>query len=109
MYNHRNIDARSRALAAAVAEELRRQPALVEVAKKNVAAWMKTSSTGVRSTLVEWDHALQGSVEQVIELLTGEGERAVRLRQSNPFAGVLSSAQRTEILKRFADCDALSA
>lgn len=106
---HQNIDARSRALASAVADELRRQPDLADVARKNVAAWMKSSSSGVRSTLEEWDDALKGSTEQIIELLTGEGERAVRLRQSNPFAGVLSSKQRNEILNRFSERDALSA
>jgi len=109
MPNHRHIDARSRALAVAVADELRRKPALVDVAKKNIAAWRRTSSSRVQSTLEEWDNALKGSIEHVIELLTGEGERSVRLRQSNPFAGVLSSRQRTEILNRFSDRDALSA
>ena len=107
MTKHQKIDSRSRALAIAVADELRRQPVLVDVARKNIAAWMKTSSSGVRSTLEEWDDALKGSTEQVLELLTGEGERAVRLRQSNPFAGVLSSKQRTEILNRFLDRERL--
>ena len=109
MPNHRHIDARSRALAVAVADELRRKPALIDVAKKNIADWMRTSSSGVRTTLEEWDNVLEGSTEHVIELLTGEGERSVRLRQSNQFAGVLSSRQRTEILIRFSDRDALSA
>jgi len=109
MPNHRHIDARSRALASAVADQLRREPSLVDVAKKNVAAWMKSSSPGVRSTLEEWDIALNGSADDIIELLTGDGERAIRLRQSNPFAGVLPSRQRTEILNRFSDRDALSA
>jgi hypothetical protein len=109
MLNHRHIDARSRALAVAVADELRREPAMVDIAKRNVVAWMRNSSPGVRSTLEEWDIALNGSIDDIIELLTGEGERAVRLCQSNPFAGVLSSRQRTEILKRFSYRDALSA
>jgi hypothetical protein len=109
MPNHRLVDARSLARAVAVADKLRRQPELVDIAKKNVAAWMKTSSPGVRSALEEWDNALKGPTEHVVALLTGEGERAVRLRQSNPFAGVLPSRQRTEILSRFSDRDALSA
>ena len=109
MTDHRHIDARSRALAVAVAEELRRQPALVNVAKRNITAWMKNSSPGVLSTLEEWGVALSGSTDDIIELLTGEGERSVRMRQSNPFAGVLSSSQRTEILNRFSERDALSA
>ena len=109
MHNHRHIDARSHALAVAVADELRRQPALVDLARKNLALDENQFCRGVRSTLEEWDIALHGSTEHVIELLTGAGERSVRLRQSNPFAGVLSSRQRTEILNRFAHRDALSA
>ena len=108
MPNHRHIDARSRALAVAVADQLRREPALVDIAKRNFSTWMKSSSPSVRSTLEEWDIALHGSIDEVIELLTDEGERAVRLRQSNPFAGVLSSRHRTEILNRFSNRDALS-
>jgi|GEM_PF-5887301 len=34
MLNHRHIDARSRALAVAVAGELGREPAMVDIAKK---------------------------------------------------------------------------
>jgi hypothetical protein len=108
MLNHRHIDARSRALAIAVADQLRHQPELVDVAKRNIAAWMKGSSSGVRSALAEWDIALNGSIDEVIGLLTSEGENSVRLRQSNPFAGVLSSKQRTEILNRFLDHDTVS-
>ena len=108
MLNHRHIDARSRALAIAVADQLRHQPELVDVAKQNIAAWMKGSSSGVRSALAEWDIALNGSIDDVIELLTSEGGKSVRLRQSNPFAGVLSSKQRTEILNRFLDHDTVS-
>ena len=108
MLNHRHIDARSRALAIAVADQLRHQPELVDVAKRNIAAWMKGSSSGVRSALAEWDIALNGSIDEVIGLLTSEGAKSVRLRQSNPFAGVLSSRQRTEILNRFSDHDTVS-
>ena len=108
MLNHRHIDARSRALAIAVADQLRHQPELVDIAKRNIAAWMKENSSSIRSALAEWDIALNGSIDDVIELLTSEGEKAVRLRQSNPFAGVLSSSQRNEILNRFSDHDTVS-
>ena len=108
MPNHRHLDARSRALDIAVADQLRHQPELVDFAKRNIAAWMEGSSSGVRSALAEWDIALNGSIDDVIELLTSEGGKSVRLRQSNPFAGVLSSRQRTEILNRFSNHDAVS-
>ena len=101
MRSHQLIDERSRALACAVAEKVRLQPTLVDVAKKNIAVWLKTSSPSVRPILEEWVSVLGGPTAQVIELLLSDSARAVRMRQSNPFAGVLPSGERTEILKRF--------
>lgn len=103
MPSHQLIDERSRALGCAVAEQLRLQPALVEVAKQNIAAWLKSSSPSVRPVLEEWESVLGGSTAQVIELLSSDSPRAVRMRQSNPFAGVLPSGERTEILKRLSE------
>jgi len=40
-----------------------------------------------------------------LKLLTGTDERAIRLRQSNPFAGLLSQLERNEILLRFESYD----
>jgi hypothetical protein len=34
-------------------------------------------------------------------VLTGTDERATRLRQSSPFAGLLSVAERTAIIREF--------
>ena len=59
--------------------------------------------------MLEWEAVLQQPASQVVELLTGNGERAIRLRQSNPFAGVLSSRERAAILKEFAAYDEASA
>ena len=103
MRSHQLIDERSRALACAVAEKVRLQPTLVDVAKKNIAEWLKTSSPSVRPILEEWVSVLGGPTAQVIELLLSDSARAVRMRQSNPFAGVLPSGERTEILKRFSE------
>jgi hypothetical protein len=103
MQSHQLIDERSRALAFAVAEQVRLQPALVDVAKQNIAAWLKTSSPSVWPVLEEWQSVLGGSTAEVIEILLSDSARAVRMRQSNPFAGVLPSGERTEILKRFSE------
>jgi len=40
-------------------------------------------------------------IMRVLELLTDPGEEATRLRQSSPFAGVLSEAERRSALNRF--------
>ena len=106
MTDHRRIDERSLAFGRAVAARLAKDPSLVDRARANLARWIPTASPGVTADLAAWSAALDGPVERVIELLTSDDERATRLRQSNPFAGVLSPQERTAILKQFQTHDA---
>jgi len=109
MKSHASIDRRSLALGQAVAARLRDDPALIQRGRATLARWLTTCSPQVRPALLEWEAALQPPVSHVLELLTGTSERAVRLRQSNPFAGVLSPRERTAILKEHAAYDEASA
>jgi hypothetical protein len=43
--------------------------------------------------------ALDLGAESVLGLLTGEDEQSTRLRQSNPFAGVLTDRERNQRLR----------
>jgi hypothetical protein len=104
--DHRLIDERSLAFGRAIASKLAEHPELIDRARGTIGRWMATCSPAVRPALAEWQSALQGSREGVTALLTGTDERAARLRQSNPFAGVLSSKERTEILRQFNTHDA---
>ncbi len=101
MQDHRLIDERSLALAQAIAQRVRTNPALVEMARNNLDRWSRTCSPRAKATLQEWRDVLDGPIDGVIALLIGEDERAVRLRQSNPFAGALPQAVRNEILLRY--------
>ena len=102
MPDHRIIDERSLAFGRAIAARLADDPSLLARARANVARWMQTASPGVKPDLAAWSAALEGPLDGVIQLLTGNDERAARLRQSNPFAGVLSQQERLAILKQFA-------
>jgi hypothetical protein len=95
------IDERSLALAQAIAEQLRLDPGLVALARANLERWSKTCSPRGTSTLQEWSVILEGPLDAIIAVLCGADERAVRLRQSNPFAGALPQKVRNEILLRF--------
>src|SRR5262245_25002538 len=99
---HQRIDARSLAFGKAIAAKLEKQPELIELARENLRRWMTTVSPRTLPVLQEWITALDGPIDGVIALLTGEDERAIRLRQSNPFAGALSEEERNAILKQFA-------
>jgi len=105
MRDHRLIDERSLAFARAIADRLHRDPSLISFAIGNIKNWMNNSSLGVQRTLQEWLAILNGPIDGVFFILTGEDERSVRLRQSNPFAGLLPQQERNEILLRFEERD----
>lgn len=108
MKDHRLIDERSRAFGEAIAARLADHPAWIARAQRTVERWMATADPRVRPALMEWRAQLRGPVEGVVGLLTGRDERSTRLRQSNPFAGVLPIPERNEILRRFARHDSAS-
>ena len=101
MKDHRNIDERSLAFGRAIAARLPEHPELFAQARATAIRWITTGSPRASSDLREWLVALDGPPEGVIALLTGADERAVRLRQSNPFAGALPPREREAILKRY--------
>jgi hypothetical protein len=103
MISHRQIDQRSLAFGRAIAARLVAQPELIGHARANITRWLVTCSPGVERTLREWLAVLDGPLEGTIALLTTPDERATRLRQSNPFAGLLSNQERNQILRQFRD------
>ena len=105
---HLQIDQRSLAFGRVIAEKLRRDPSLVRVAKQNLDRWFLTCSPRAAPALTEWEQILGSSVDAVIETLTATDERSTRLRQSNPFAGVLTPRERNDLLRRFYSDEPLS-
>ncbi len=51
--------------------------------------------------LAEWGRILDLGVDAVFETLTSRSPRAIELRQSSPFAGVLPEATRRRVLDAF--------
>ena len=50
-----------------------------------------------------WDAVLEEGVEAVLDALTSSTEQAVALRRQSPFAGILSEAERRDVVTAFAD------
>ncbi len=101
--NHLENDQASLEMARAVADRLRRNPELLEIARANLARWSRQNAS-VGSLLrcyAEWEHILERPIDQICELLCSESDESQRLRQNSPFAGVLSPAQVWEIKSRF--------
>lgn len=109
MNDHQLIDRRSLAFDQLTARKIAANPALVDRARATLARWLPTCSPRVRPVLLEWQAVLDGPRADLLALLVATDERAIRLRQSSPFAGILSVAERTAILKEFSQHDPASA
>ena len=101
MKDHRLIDERSLALHRLVAEKLRADSTLLDLAGANLDRWEAGASPRLRPVLAEWRALLGAPLDELLAVLTGEDERATRLRQSSPFAGALTSGERFAILREF--------
>jgi hypothetical protein len=100
MRSHQWIEQRSLALHEAVAARLEADPGLLKVARANLERWLGRAP---RPDLIEWRQLLDAApMPQLLALLRSPGDHAVQLRQSSPFAGVLSPEERQAILDRYA-------
>jgi hypothetical protein len=100
--DHARLDERSLALHRLVAEKISADPALLDKARANVRRWQAASGEPSLA-LSEWEHILDAApVDEVVALLIERSERATRLRQSSPFAGILTEAERRTIYESYA-------
>jgi DNA-binding transcriptional ArsR family regulator len=96
--SHADHDARARALGAAIAERLKRDPTLVSRAADYVSQRLLTASSREHHALTEWAIVLETmSPARLRNFLCDPGPRATRLRQSLPFVGVLSVEERAAL------------
>jgi hypothetical protein len=83
----------------AIAEKIRRQPALLQTAKDNLRRWLAAEPGATPSEARrEWQLILDsGDVAEIIRVMTDPSEEGHRRRQSTPFAGLLSPEERRAI------------
>lgn len=101
MKSHLLIDERSLAFDRLIAAKLRSDPALLDKARSNLTRWLQTSDDRSTPDLLEWRRLLDGSFAEVLALLESTDERATRLRQSSPFCGILTPAERLAIIREY--------
>lgn len=82
-----------------IAERIKADPSLIELARSNIARWK--GRRGTTSAYSEWDEILAAGTERVLRVITGEGQESARLRSSTPFTGILSEDERREIFDRW--------
>lgn len=101
MKTHHEIDRRSLLLHRIVSGKLLRDPALIERSRATVSRWR--SSNPDAPALREWEDLLaRMNVHDLVSFLRSRNERATRLRQSSPFVGILTEAERTSVMQKYA-------
>jgi hypothetical protein len=101
LLKHRLAEARSLAMHCLVAQKIAAEPRLLDVARRNLAAWAARYGDSVPRALEEWRAVLGRPWPEIAALITDPGEPATRMRQSSPFAGVLTASERRRVYEAF--------
>jgi hypothetical protein len=97
--DHADHDKGALALARAIGNRIVRDPTLIERAQKYVDEYLSSAPPGERKEMEEWAAILESMPpSRMQKFLVDKGERATRLRQSLPFLGALTPAERTTLL-----------
>jgi hypothetical protein len=93
---HRLAEERSVAYHGLIAERLREQPEILEMARRRVETWL-ASGNSVPFYARQWARILAGDLSSIMAFLVERSELADELRQSSPFAGALRPRERWRI------------
>jgi hypothetical protein len=104
MSGHPVIERQVAALHRAIAELIRAGDALpVRRALDNLERWRAAFGGELPYAYQEWEQVLRlADIAQIVSILIGDNEDAVRRRSSSPFTGILSPRERLEIMRRAA-------
>ena len=83
------------------ASRLRRNPGVLRLARWNLRRWAAADGRNVRPVFQEW-HAIlyRLNAREIADFLGSDTPMARRLRQSSPFAGSLTQAERRSIRRQ---------
>jgi hypothetical protein len=98
--DHSRVDERSLAMHRLIAAKVQADPALLDKARENVCRW-RANEGSPKPALAEWEQILSGPINRVAQFLAERSERATRLRQSSPFAGILTDVERRAIYESY--------
>lgn len=96
--SHRLLEARSLAMHAVIAEKIERDSQLLDVPRNNLKRWKaRWDENEAPAWYDEWRGIMNRPWPEIAAIITELSEEGARLRQSSPFAGVLSAAERKRI------------
>ncbi len=71
-------------------------------ARRTLARWMRNEAFDQteRRALCEWERILEGGdPDEIVAAITQDSDRGQQLRQSSPFAGLLSDEERAVLMR----------
>lgn len=101
--SHQFLDELALAYHKAIALRLLASPEeIIELARENLNRWIQVhEGTGTVYALKEWQTLIETkTIPELVAIITEDSDEGQRLRQSTPFAGVLSDQERKEIMNR---------
>ena len=99
--DHRILDARSLAMHCRIARKIDQNTELLDRARRNLRRWGEAASGPLPEYIKEWLEILDQPWPEIAVFITSFSDDAVRLRQSSPFAGVLTPTERKQIYDAF--------
>ena len=102
-FSHARIDRINAGYDRRIAARLRRDGRLLRAARENLKRWMIRDGRTVRPVFDEWSRILTRLTRvEIADFLKSETPLARRLRQSSPFAGLLTGHQPRNTRQRHA-------
>lgn len=99
--DHSRLEARSLAMHGIIAQRLRANPQLIAKASENLRRWASHAGEHPPAYLAEWQTLLEQPLPVVLAFITSTSATAIRLRQSTPFAGILTPLERKRLYEAF--------
>ena len=103
LWSHEFLDALALEQCRETARRIEQDHSLSEVPRENIRRWVARNHyhPGEVRALREWEELLKpGKLDQLLRVMSDPGEEATRMRQSSPFAGILSNEERERITDR---------
>ncbi len=84
-----------------ISQKIRDTPELLQRVSENLARWKTLCAPSTQPYLLEWEQLVQQGMEACLDIAQEDSEHARTLRQSSPFAGLLSSQERFAFLRQW--------
>ena len=99
MRSHQWIDLVNLEMCLAIARKIRSNPRLMRIPHANLRRWRKVKR-GLCAFHLEWLKILETNPwPRVLDVLTQDNDEGQRLRQGDPFVGILTEKQRNYFLR----------